>query len=221
MRASTPPITGPDGRPLPGSIASLETPSLGGVRQSVLLRGRDTANPVLLFLHGGPGTSELGILRAHNLPALEARYTVAVWDQRGAGKSFAAREPRAGMTVEQLLEDTLELSELLGRRFGGRRIFLAGHSWGSLLGVLAVARRPELFHAWIGVGQVAHMLEGERASYDWTLARPGAAATPAPPPGSSASGGRPTAATRARASSPSARSSRGSAARSTGTRAAG
>lgn len=154
---------------MPGSIAALEQVALGGVAQSVLVRGWDVHNPVLLYLHGGPGTSELGMLRTHNLPVLERHFTVAVWDQRGAAKSFAARNPASGMTVEQLVDDTHELSARLCRRFGTQKIYLVGHSWGSALGVLAVHRRPELFRAYVGVGQVANMLEGERLSYAWTV----------------------------------------------------
>ena len=143
--------------------------TLGGAEQSVLLRGRHVGNPVLLFLHGGPGTSELGMIRAHNLPALEAHFTVAVWDQRGAGKSFAALEPASAMNVEQLVSDTRELSAWLCRRFGQEKIYLAGHSWGSLLGVLTVSRHPELYVAYVGFGQAVDMDEGERLSYAWTL----------------------------------------------------
>jgi pimeloyl-ACP methyl ester carboxylesterase len=169
--ASTAPLTDAHGRPVPGSIAVLEEVTLGGVRQSVLIRGRSAANPVLLFLHGGPGTSELGMLRVHNLPALEPHFTVAVWDQRGAGKSFAAREPVSGMTVEQLVSDAHELSAWLCRRFGQEKIYLAGHSWGSALGVLTVKRWPERFRAFVGWGQVVNVEEGERISYAWALAQ--------------------------------------------------
>ena len=167
--ASTAPITDAAGRPLPGGIASLERVRLGGVEQSVLLRGRDVANPVLLYLHGGPGTSELGMVRVHNIPLLEKHFTVAVWDQRGAGKSYAARRPESGMTVEQFVSDAHELTALLCRRFQQPKIYLVGHSWGSLLGVLTVERHPELYYAYVGVGQAVNMREGERISYDWTL----------------------------------------------------
>lgn len=167
--AWTSPIEDGEGRPVPGSVAVLEELTLGGVPQSVLIRGRSTAHPVLLFLHGGPGTSELGLVRAYNMAALEQRFTVVVWDQRGAGKSFGARVPESGMTVEQLVADACELSEALCRRFNQERIYLVGHSWGSVLGALAAKRRPELFHAFVGVGQVVRVLEGERLSYAWAL----------------------------------------------------
>ena len=169
--ASTAPITDQQGRPVPGSIAVLEKVMLGGVPQGLLIRGRNLANPVLLYLHGGPGTSELGLVRVHNMAALEAHFTVVVWDQRGAARSFSALEPRSGMNVEQLISDAHELAVALCRRFGQPRIYLVGHSWGSALGALTVARYPELFLAYVGVGQVVDMMEGERLSYQWTLAR--------------------------------------------------
>jgi pimeloyl-ACP methyl ester carboxylesterase len=168
---STAAIVDATGRPLPGSVATLERVQLGGVQQGLLVRGHDVANPVLLYLHGGPGTSELGMVRVHNMPTLEKHYTVAVWDQRGAGLSYAAREPESGMTVEQFIADAHELTLLLCRRFKQPRIYLVGHSWGSLLGVLTVQRHPELYRAYVGVGQVVDMREGERISYEWTVAQ--------------------------------------------------
>jgi pimeloyl-ACP methyl ester carboxylesterase len=169
LHGSTKPITDERGRRLPASIAALEQVALGGVAQSLLIRGHDVHNPVLLYLHGGPGTSELGMLRSHNLPALERRFTVAVWDQRGAAKSFAARRPASAMSVEQLVDDATELSAWLCQRFETPNLYLVGHSWGSALGALAVHRRPELYRAYVGVGQIANMLEGERLSYAWTV----------------------------------------------------
>ena len=166
---STAPITDARGRPVAGSIASLERVMLGGVEQSIVIRGRSLANPLLLYLHGGPGTSELGMLRTYNLPALEQRFTVVVWDQRGAAKSYSAREPASGMTIAQLVSDTHQLVELLCRRFGRDKLYLVGHSWGSALGVLTVKRYPERVHAYVGVGQIVNMLEGERLSYAWTM----------------------------------------------------
>ena len=158
-------------KPLPGSIATLEQVKIGGVNQGLLIRGHDASNPVLLYLHGGPGTSELGMVRRYNMAVLEKHYTVAVWDQRGAGLSYAAREPESGMTVDQFMADAHELTLLLCRRFQQPKIYLVGHSWGSLLGVLTVQRHPELYHAYVGVGQAVDMREGERISYEWTLAQ--------------------------------------------------
>ncbi len=170
-RGTTAPIRDPSDKTLPGSVASLERVMLGGVEQGLLIRGLSVANPVLLYLHGGPGTSELGMVRTHNMPVLEKHFTVVVWDQRGAGMSYAAREPESGMSVEQFIADAHELTLLLCKRFEQPKIYLVGHSWGSALGALTVHRHPELYRAYVGVGQVVDMREGERLSYAWTLAQ--------------------------------------------------
>ena len=152
--ASTAPFVDAAGKLLPDSIASLERVMLGGVEQGMLIRGSNVDNPVLLYLHGGPGTSELGMVRQHNMPALEKHFTVVVWDQRGAGMSYSARHPESAMTVEQFIADTHELTQLLRQRFGQAKVYLVGHSWGSALGVLTAQRYPDLHHAYVGVGQV-------------------------------------------------------------------
>jgi pimeloyl-ACP methyl ester carboxylesterase len=146
---------------LPGehSIAVLEEIDLGGVPQSVLIRGHDTRNPMLLFLHGGPGMPAMFL--AHDFQReLERDFTMVHWDRRGAGKSFAYDGEQR---VSQIVADTLELAALLIRRFGKTRVYLAGHSWGSYLGMLAVRENPSLFHAFIGIGQIAGSRDEVRA----------------------------------------------------------
>ena len=165
--ASTASIKDVWGKTIPESIAYLERFMLGGVEQGMLIRGINVDNPVLLYLHGGPGTSELGMVRQYNMPALEKHFTVVVWDQRGAGMSYATRSPESGMTVEQFVADVHDLTLMLCQRFGKSKIYLVGHSWGSALGLLTVQRYPDLYYAYVGVGQVVNMREGERLSYAW------------------------------------------------------
>lgn len=153
-RDTTPPIAGDDGAVLEGSIASLETILLGGVPQAVLIRGRDRTNPVLLFLHGGPGMPAMYLAHAFQRD-LEEDFVVVHWDRRGAGKSYRTRGPEDEMTVRRLLEDTYELTDILRRRFEQERIHLVGHSWGSYLGMLAIEEHPEYFAAYVGTGQIA------------------------------------------------------------------
>lgn len=112
----------------------------------------------------------LSLLRSCMRP-LERRFIVVNWDQRGAGKSFDAGRDPARMTMDQFVDDILELARQLRARFDGRKLVLLGHSWGSGIGMLAVARQPELFSAYVGVGQLSHVARAERVSYDWTLAR--------------------------------------------------
>jgi pimeloyl-ACP methyl ester carboxylesterase len=157
------PVSGTDGT-LPGGVAALEKVRLGGVAQWVSMRGASAANPVLLHLSGGPGTSDVGWVRDFNQP-LEQRFTVAVWEQRGAGKSYPALEPTDRLTPEQLVADGIELSAWLARRFDQPKIYLTGNSWGSTLGVLMVQRRPDLFHAFVGTGQMVSQRETDRRLY--------------------------------------------------------
>lgn len=146
--ATTAPIVGPAVDP----IAELTDVEVGGHEQSVMIRGRDAGAPVLLFLAGGPGGTEIGAMRLDT--ALESDFVVVTWDQRGAGKSYAALDPTETFTENQLVEDTIELTEHLRQRFGVEKVHLVGQSWGSTLGVLAVQRRPDLYHSFVGVGQM-------------------------------------------------------------------
>lgn len=141
---------------------------IGDSDQWVLERSRDVRHPLVLFVHGGPGTSELTMNR-RNTRALEASFIVVSWDQRGAGKSYRAIRDERRMNVAQFVADTRELTLYLLHKFDKRRIVLAGHSWGSLIGALAVAQHPELYSCYVGIGQAAGMAQGELASYRWTL----------------------------------------------------
>ena len=135
------------------SIASLERIRIGDVDQYVLIRGNDSSLPVLLFLHGGPGMPAMYLAHAFQRE-LEKEFVVVQWDRRGAGKSF--REDISGtLTTEQLVADTVELTNVLRARFHQDKIYLVGHSWGTYLGVLVIARHPELYHAYVGIGQLA------------------------------------------------------------------
>jgi proline iminopeptidase len=151
--ASTPPILGADGTPLAGSIAVLEKVRLGGRDQSIMIRGQSTDNPVLLYLSGGPGQSDLPYTRTL-FEDLTRNFIVVGWDQRGTGKSYTALEPTSTLTLERAISDTIELTNYLRDRFDEEKIYLLGESWGSTLGVLAVERQPELYHAFIGSGQM-------------------------------------------------------------------
>ncbi len=152
----------------PNGLAVLERIPVSETRQWVVIRSEDVANPVVLFLHGGPGTAMLTLLRKNTRP-LEKHFTVVNWDQRGAGKSFGAGRDPDRMTMGQFVEDVIDLSSYLVRRFHKQKILLVGHSWGSAIGMLAVAQRPDLFSAYVGIGQFSDAAEGERLSYEWTL----------------------------------------------------
>jgi pimeloyl-ACP methyl ester carboxylesterase len=149
---------------------------LGGMEQWITIRGEDRNNPVLLFLHGGPGDVtnpwSYGVFR----PWLEY-FTVVQWDQRGAGRTLGRNGPPTGssITVEQLIRDGLELSEWLRTNLAKDRIVVVGHSWGSILGVLMAKSRPDLFYAYVGTGQVADPSRSYAVAYTDLLSKAEAA----------------------------------------------
>lgn len=159
-RPHTPAIKGPDGRRPPHAVSQLMKIRLGGVDQWVSIRGHDTSNPVLLFIHGGPGMPMMYLSHAFQRP-LEEHFVCVHWDQRGAGKSFHAGVSADRLSVRRLLDDLYELVGMLSTWFGKQKIYLAGHSFGSYLGMLAVREHPELFEVYLGIGQV---VDDERAS---------------------------------------------------------
>jgi len=165
--ASTAPILDAIGKPMPNSIAVLETVKLGGSDQWITIRGKDSRNPVLLFLAGGPGGSYL-VLEQRALAELEDHFVVVNWDQPGAGKSFDAID-HAKLTPDRYISDAHELVLHLRQRFSKDKIYLSGQSWGSALGIMVVQRYPELFHAFIGTGQEVAFLENEVIKYDLAL----------------------------------------------------
>ena len=164
----TRPFTDGSGRVIPGSIASMETIELGGVRQSVWFRGRDVKAPALILLHGGPGASEAALFR-HYDAALEDHFLVVYWEQRGAGRSYHSDIPRSSMTIDQMVQDLDELVDTVRSRFGKERVVLLGHSWGTILGTLYATRHPQKVSVYVGVAQITNFSEGERTSLAWAL----------------------------------------------------
>lgn len=154
----------------PHSIASLEKLRLGGADQYILIRGKDVSNPLILFLHGGPGMPTMYLAHAFQRP-LEKDFVVVQWDRRGAGKSYSGRIPAATMSVRQEISDTRELVDVLRQRFQKDKVYLVGFSYGSYLGLLATQRFPELFHAYVGVGQEACSAAEERQIQDKWIRR--------------------------------------------------
>ena len=167
LPASTPRIRA-RGKAGPGGVTALERIRIGGSDQWILERSEDIRNPVVLFLHGGPGTSQLTSNR-RDTRGLEKYFTVVNWDQRGAGKSYGAIRDPGRMNIRQFVADTRELTMYLLEKLHQDRLVLAGHSWGTVIGALAVSRYPELYSCYVGIGQIGNMAESEAASYRWTL----------------------------------------------------
>jgi len=155
-------ITSPEG------IESLEKVRIGGIDQWISIRGLNKRNPVLLLVHGGPGSPQMAAARTIDRELIKD-FVVVNWDQRGAGKTFSFFTPASSFTLEQFLSDTNELTEILKQRFGVPKIYISGHSWGSVLGAISASRHPDNYYAYIGVGQLESGEANEAVSYRFTL----------------------------------------------------
>jgi pimeloyl-ACP methyl ester carboxylesterase len=166
--ATTPAFRDKAGRILTGSVARMEYVELGGSRQWICVRAESVDKPLLLILHGGPGDPEVLPFRRYDA-GLEKDFIVVNWDQRGSGKSYSPSMSAESLSIEQILSDAHELVGYLKESFSKQKIYLLGHSWGSLLGALLASRYPEDFHAYIGMGQWVSMGDNERLCYEFTL----------------------------------------------------
>ena len=153
----------------PQGIEELKSVNIGGVEQWLHIRGRNRDNPVLLFLHGGPGGALIGMMDDIQR-SWEDYFTVVQWDQRQTGKSYyPADDDNNPMTVEQFVSDTEEVIQYLRSDLEKEKIFVVGISWGTALGMYMAKRRPEWLHAYVGIGQVVNIMENERVMYERTL----------------------------------------------------
>ena len=156
----------------PGGINELKAVDIGGIKQWISVRGNNPANPILLFIHGGPGSPMMPESWIFQRP-WEDFFTVVQWDQRGSGKTFASsgRQPDKSMTLEQVQADAEQLIDLLRQTYGKKKIFLVAHSFGSVLGVRIAQHRPDTLYAYIGIGQVVNAVQNEAVGYQETLAQ--------------------------------------------------
>ena len=151
-----------------GGVPEKVFADINGVRQGMFIQGTDAAHPVLLFMHGGLPEY---FLTERYPTGLENDFTVAWWEQRGAGLSYSRGIPPESMTMEQFIADTLSVTDYLRDRFGKEKIYLMAHSGGTFIGLQAAARSPERYGAYVGVAQMVHQLESERRAYEYMLGR--------------------------------------------------
>ena len=137
---------------------------IGGIDQYISIRGDDRANPVILFVHGGPGDSMVPFAQIYR--PWEKYFTVVQWDQRGAGRTFGRNGTNeAPMTIDRMARDGIEVAQYLRTHLHKDRVILLAHSFGTVLGIQMVKRRPDLFAAYVGTGQVVAKAEKERILY--------------------------------------------------------
>ena len=149
-------------------INQSEIVNIGGVEQYLLIRGNNRNNPIVLFLHGGPGTP-LSPIKTVFPKELEENFVVVHWDQRGAGNSFSESISPESMNLEQFISDSIEITNYILKEYDREKIYILGLSWGSILGINLAYRYPEKFYGYIGISQVVDMKKGEEISYDFLL----------------------------------------------------
>lgn len=155
----------------PQGIDQLVQISVGGTKQWISVRGRDRRNPILLFIHGGPAATEMPTSWTFQND-WEDFFTVVQWDQRGAGKTYSSNNPekiRPTLTIDRMTQDAADVVQYLRTKYHKRKIFVLGHSWGTVLGLRLAQEHPDWLYAYIGMGQIISMQEGERLGYAATL----------------------------------------------------
>ncbi|RDS82717.1 alpha/beta hydrolase [Dyella psychrodurans] len=155
----------------PNGIEASVKVHINGIDQWLSIRGRDRRNPILLVLHGGPASPSMPTDYTYQSP-WEDYFTVVQWDQRGAGKTYAAnteKQMAPGMTIDGMTDDAAKVVQYLREHYGKQKIFLMGHSWGTVLGTRLAQAHPEWFYAYIGVGQVVNVRRNEEVGFDFAL----------------------------------------------------
>ena len=142
--------------------------TLNALEQWIHIRGKKKDSPVILFLHGGPGFPGIAVGSAYQ-QRLEDDFTVIQWDQRCAGKTYTGSQPRQRLTISLYLADLFQLLDYIENRFGQKKVYLIGHSWGSLIGMLAVKQAPQRFISYIGIGQFVNLRQNSELCYQFCL----------------------------------------------------
>lgn len=156
----------------PNGVDETTILTLNGTKQVVNVRGTDRRNPILLFIHGGPGSVEMPMAWTFQRP-WEDFFTVVQWDQRGAGRSFPLNDVNTiapTLSLSTYRDDAIALIQWLGRRYGKRKVIVLGHSFGSAVGLAVAERRPDLLHAYVGMGQLIDFRENERVGMHRVIA---------------------------------------------------
>lgn len=142
------------------SISELRKVNIGDTELEIMIRGNDRDNPVLIFVHGGPCCSEIPYVRKYQ-DELEKDFTIVHYDQRGSGKSYVFGEDYSEITVATHVSDLVELTKYIESYLEKEQVILVGHSFGTYIATMAVAQQPELYQAYVGIGQMSNPIEGE------------------------------------------------------------
>lgn len=157
----------------PSGLQETHTVRIGGIDQVITVRGMDRANPILLYVHGGPAAPMMPASWTFQKP-WEDYFTVVQWDQRAAGRTHRANDPDGvapTLAIDRYVADAVELIDWLRDTYGKRKVVLVGHSWGTVVGMRVLLERPDLLHAYVGIGQSLHPQADEAIGYRYALER--------------------------------------------------
>lgn len=163
------PFLDENGKVLPNSIAVIEQPVMNGAVQRLVIRGKDKSKPVLLRVHGGPGSTYVPPFFHLAGNDLEDLFVVCYWDQRGSGPAYTPEIPDSTVTLPQIVDDGLKVATYLKNKFNKDKIYIEGASWGTTVAAFMVQKNPDLFHAYIGIGQMANQALSEEMSWDFAM----------------------------------------------------
>ncbi|WP_155593111.1 alpha/beta hydrolase [Lysinibacillus cavernae] len=150
------------------SISTLEQVEINGSDHEIMIRGHNKDNPVIIFVHGGPGCSEIPYAKKYQ-DLLETEFTVVNYDQRASGKSYHFFEDYSNLSSDLLVKDLLALTNYIAKRLDKEKVILIGHSYGTYIATQAAAKAPEKYEAYIGIGQMSNTIESEIDSLHYTI----------------------------------------------------
>lgn len=162
------PLTDENGQTLPGSLSEKIFADIGGIRQGMFIRSKNTANPVLLYIHGGPCFPNYFLIEKYK-PGLEDFFTVCYWEQRGGGLSFSSDIKPEDLTISLLASDAIDVTNYLRKRFGKEKIYILAHSGGTMIALQAVDQAPELYEAYLAMAQITRQADSEKIAFDYMV----------------------------------------------------
>ncbi len=152
------------------SISTLGQVMINGTKHGIMIRGNDKNNPVIIFVHGGPGTTEIPYVRKYQ-DLLEQNFTVVHYDERATGKSYHFFEDYSNLSIDLLVEDLIALTDYVSNKLNTKQIILAGHSFGTVVAIKAANKAPEKYLAYIGIGQIGDFWSRELESLEYCLSQ--------------------------------------------------
>ena len=156
------PYLDPTGKLIPESISEKTFVKIYGIQQGMFIKSKNRNNPILLYVHGGPAFPNYFLINKF-MPDLEDYFTVCYWEQRGDAID------RSKLTPDRYVTDAHELVLNLRQRFGKEKIYIMAHSGGTPIALLSVQKKPQLYAAYIGMGQITNQAESEKVAYKYML----------------------------------------------------